>query len=143
MANTASVVLQTIESPGIVFEARLGSGTRFLMDSGATPQGPSPVEALLAALGACGGMDVIGILRKKRQVVTGYEVALDGQRSTDHPRRFTRIEIVHRVRGRDLNPSAVEEAIRLSDTMYCSVHATLAPSVEIVSRYEIIPDEAE
>ena len=142
MANTASVVLQTIESPGIVFEARLGSGTRFLMDSGAAPRGPSPVEAVLAALGACEGMDVIGILRKKRQVVTGYEVALDGERSTDHPRGFRRIEIVHRVRGRDLSAAAIEEAIRLSETKYCSVHATLAPSVEIVSRYEIIPDEA-
>jgi len=142
MANTAGVVLQTVEGTGLVFEARLGSGTRFLMDSAAAPQGPSPVEALLAALGACGGMDVIGILRKQRQVVTGYEVALNGERSTGHPRRFTRIEIVHRVRGRDLSAAAIEEAIRLSDTTYCSVHATLAPAVEIVSRYEIIPDGA-
>ena len=142
MANTALVVLQTVEGTGQVFEARLGSGTRFLMDSAAAPQAPSPVEALLAALGGCCGMDVIGILRKKRQVVTGYEVALAGERSTDHPRRFTRIEIVHRVRGRNLSAAAIEEAIRLSDTKYCSVHATLAPSVEIVSRYEILPDGA-
>jgi putative redox protein len=142
MANHASVVLQTVEGTGLVFEARLGSGARFLMDSSDEPRGPSPVETLLAALGACGGMDVIGILRKKRQVVTGYEVALSGERSADHPRRFTRIEILHRVRGRDLSGAAIEEAIRLSDTKYCSVHATLAPSVELVSRYEIIADGA-
>jgi putative redox protein len=140
MANTASVVLQTVEGTGLVFEARLGSGTRFVMDSAKEPHGPSPVEALLAALGGCCGMDVIGVLRKKRQVVTGYEVALEGERSPDHPRRFTRIEVVHRVRGRDLSPAAIEEAIRLSDTKYCTVYATLVPSVEIVSRYEIIPD---
>lgn len=140
MANTASVVLRTVEGTGLVFEARLGSGPRFLMDSATHPRGPSPVETLLAALGACGGMDVIGILRKKRQAVTGYEVVLEGERSKEHPRRFTRIEVVHRVRGRDLSAAAIEEAIRLSDTKYCSVHATLAPSVEIVSRYEIIPD---
>jgi putative redox protein len=140
MANTASVVLQTVEGTGLVFEARLGSGTRFLMDSAKEPHGPSPVEALLAALGACCGMDVIGVLRKKRQVVTGYEVALEGERSPEHPRRFTRIEVVHRVRGRSLSAAAIEEAIRLSDTKYCSVYATLVPSVEIVSRYEIIPD---
>ncbi|MGH7644374.1 MAG: OsmC family protein, partial [Gemmatimonadales bacterium] len=59
------------------------------------------------------------------------------------PRRFTRIEIVHRVRGRDLSAAAIEEAIRLSDTRYCTVHATLAPAVEIVSRYEIIADGPE
>ncbi len=139
MANTASVVLQTVEGPGIVFSARLGSGTSFLMDSAADPKGPSPVETLLAALGGCGGMDVIGILRKKRQAVTGYEVVVGGERRPDHPRRFTRIEVVHRVRGHDLSAAAIEEAIRLSDTKYCTVHATLAPAVEIVSRYEIIP----
>ena len=140
MANTANVVLLSVEGTGLVFEARLGSGTRFLMDSAPVPEGPSPVEALLAALGGCGGMDVIGILRKKRQNVTGYEVALSGERSAEHPRRFTRIEVVHRVRGRHLSAAAIEEAIRLSDTKYCTVHATLAPSVEIVSRYEIIPE---
>jgi putative redox protein len=138
MANTVSVVLQTIEGSGLVFEARAGSGGTFLMDSDKQPQGPSPVETLLASLGGCGGMDVIGILRKKRQVVLGYEVVVTGERHAEHPRRFTRIEVVHRLRGRDLDPRAVEEAIRLTDTKYCSVHATLAPAVEIVSRYEII-----
>lgn len=140
MANTANVVLETVEGDGLVFEAQLGSGTRFVMDSGPQPRGPSPVEALLAALGACGGMDVIGILRKKRQRVTGYEVVLTGERREDHPRRFTRIEVVHRVRGRDLSASAIADAIRLSDTKYCSIYATLAPAVEIVSRHEILPD---
>jgi len=139
MTNTASVVLQTVEGSGLVFRARAGSGAEFLMDSARQPQGASPVETLLAALGACAGMDVIGILRKKRQVVLGYELALIGEREAEHPRRFTRIEVVHRVRGRDLDPRAIEEAIRLSDTKYCTVHATLAPAVEIVSRFEIIP----
>ena len=139
MANTANVLLETVEGEGIVFSARLGSGTSFRMDSGRDPRGPSPAEVLLAALGGCGAMDVIGILRKKRQRVTGYEVEVTGQRAPEHPRRFTRIEVVHRLRGRDLSPAAIEEAIRLSDTKYCSVHATLAPAVEIVSRYEILP----
>ena len=140
MANRATVVLKTVEGPGHVFEARAGSGMSFLMDSAKDPQGPSPIETLLASLGACGGMDVVGILRKKRQVVTGYEVVVTGERRSEHPRRFTRIEVVHRVKGRGLSGAAIEEAIRLSDTRYCSVHATLEPAVEIVSRYEIIPD---
>ena len=142
MANHARVVLQTVEGTGLVFEAQVGHGQRLVMDSAAEPAGPSPVDAMLASLGGCCGMDVIGVLRKKRQVVTGYEVALEGERSPEHPRRFTRIAIVHRVRGPNLSAAAIEEAIRLSDTKYCSVYATLAPSVEITSRYEVIDDGA-
>lgn len=139
MATTASVVLRTVEGSGLVFQAQVPNGPGFVMDSGEQPQGPSPVEALLLALGACAGMDVISILRKKRQAVVGYEVTLNGERRAEHPHSFRRIEVVHRVRGRDLSAAAIEEAIRLSDTKYCSVHACLAPTVEIVSRHEIIP----
>jgi len=110
-----------------------------MLDSGPGMLAPSPVEALLVALAGCGGMDVISILRKKRQVVLGYEVAVTGERRERHPRSFTRIEVVHRLRGRGLSPAAVEEAIRLSDTKYCSVHASLAREIEIVSRFEIVP----
>jgi putative redox protein len=139
MANTATVMLRTVSGDGLVFEGRVPSGGSIVMDSGKHPQGPTPVETLLLSLGACGGMDVISILRKKRQVVLGYEIVLTGERRSEHPRRFTRIEIVHRVRGRNIQPAALEEAIRLSETKYCTVTATLAPDVELVSRYEIIP----
>ena len=74
MANTARVVLLTVPGPRLVFEALGDKGTRLIMDSADEPEGLSPVETLLAALGGCGGMDVIGILRKKRQDVTRYEV---------------------------------------------------------------------
>ena len=143
MANTARVVLRSVDpgqGSGQVFEAHTGNGASFVMDSAPKPEGASPVETLLAALGGCCGMDVIGILRKKRQQVTGYEVVVTGERLDEHPRRFTRIETLHRVRGRDLSAAAIEEAIRLSDTKYCTVYATLAPAVELVSRYEIVPE---
>jgi putative redox protein len=101
---------------------------------------PSPLETLIAALGGCGAMDVIGVLRKKRQRVTGYEVMVSGERREDHPRAFTRIEIVHKLRGHAIDPAAVAEAIRLSDTKYCSVHASLDPRIVMTSRYEIVED---
>jgi putative redox protein len=82
----------------------------------------------------------MGIRRTKRLVVTGYVVGVSGERRDEYPRRFTRIEVVHRLSGRDLSGAAIEEAIRLSDTKYCTVYATLAPAVEIVSRYEIVPE---
>jgi putative redox protein len=139
MSNTASLALETVEGEGLRFKVKAGSGTEMTLDSGPGMVAPSPVEALLAALGGCGAMDVISILRKKRQVVVGYEVSVSGERRKEYPRAFTLIEIVHRVRGRNLNPAAIEEAIRLSDTKYCSVHASLSKDIEIRSRYEIVP----
>ncbi len=139
MSNTAHLTLETLEGTGLRFRAAAGSGQALLLDSGAGAQGVTPVEALIAALGACGGMDVISILRKKRQRVTGYEVIVTGERRTEHPRAFTSIEVLHRLRGHDLSPAAIEEAIRLSDTKYCSVHASLGKGIAITSRYEILP----
>jgi putative redox protein len=139
MANEARVVLQTVTGPEIQFQGTVPNGGTITLDSGKDVDEASPVETMLVALGACGGMDVIGILRKKRQVVLGYEVLVRGERRDEHPRIFTRIEVVHRLRGRNLNPAAVEEAIRLSDTTYCTVHAIMAASATIESRFEIVP----
>lgn len=141
MKTTAKVTLDTIEH-GIRFRAGSDDPAcpTIVLDSGPGAAGPSPVVALLAALGACGGMDVIEILRKKRQDVTGYEIEIAGERKEDHPRAVTSIEVVHRVRGRNLSAKAIEDAIRLSDTKYCSVHATLERAVSIASRFEIVPE---
>jgi putative redox protein len=139
MANTAILQLETIEGNGLRFHVRAGSKTESMTDSGTGMVAPSPVEFLLVALGGCSGMDVISILRKKRQNVVGYEVTVQGERRAEHPRSFTRIEVVHRLRGHALSPEAVEDAIRLSDTKYCSIHASLDPRIELVSRYEILP----
>jgi putative redox protein len=139
MSNTASLTLQNVEGSGLRFHVQVGGGNETTIDSGPGSVAPTPVELLLVALGGCGAMDVISILRKKRQKVAGYEVTVQGARRAEHPRSFTRIEIVHRLHGRDLSPAAIEEAIRLSDTKYCSVHASLDPRIELVSRYEVVP----
>jgi putative redox protein len=142
MKKSAHLVLDTLEPPGIRFRARTDSGLEYVLDSGDDARGPNPVDVVIAALGACTGMDVITILRKKRLVVTGYEIELLGERRDEHPRAFTRIEAIHRFRGRALPRAAVEEALRLSETTYCSVHATLAPGVALSSRIEIEEDPA-
>jgi len=79
------------------------------------------------AIAGCMAMDVISILRKKRQAVTGYDIAISGERRTEHPKAYTRIEIVHRVSGRDVSLKAVEEAVELSRTKYCSVQSSIHP----------------
>ena len=102
----------------------------------------SPMELLLLALGGCTGVDVISILKKKRQHVTDYRIEVNGERRDDHPRAYTRLFVKHIVRGRGVSEKAVADAVELSDTKYCSVAATLGGTAEIISSYEIIEDNA-
>jgi putative redox protein len=101
----------------------------------------SPVELLLIALGSCTAVDVISILKKKREIVTGYRVEVQGERRSEHPRHFTRMEVRHIVRGRNISEKGLSQAIELSVTKYCSVAATLRPTVEIISSYELIEED--
>lgn len=102
---------------------------------------PTPVELLLIALGGCTGVDVVSVLKKKREDVTGYRVEVSGERRDEHPRNFTKMTLHHIIEGRNVNPAAVARAIELSETKYCSVAATFRPTVEIVSTFEIIEEE--
>jgi putative redox protein len=99
---------------------------------------PTPMELLLVALGSCTAVDVVSILHKKRQDVTDYRVEVRGDRRAEHPRSFKRIEVHHIVTGRNISGQSVAQAIKLSEEKYCSVAATLRPTAEIVSSYEII-----
>lgn len=99
---------------------------------------PTPMEMLLISVAACTAADVISILLKKRQDVTEYIVEISGDRREDHPRAFTRFHVNHIVHGRSVSEAAVARAIELSDTKYCSVAATVRPTAEIVTSFEII-----
>jgi putative redox protein len=100
----------------------------------------SPMELLLLALGGCTGVDVIDILKKKRQHVTNYRIEVQGDRREEFPRAYTKLYVKHIVSGRGVSEKAVARAIELSDQKYCSVAATLRGTAEIVTSYEIIED---
>lgn len=104
---------------------------------------PSPVELLLVALGSCTGIDVISILQKKRMKVSAYRVEVSGERREEHPCSYKTMTVHHVITGTGISPLAVEHAIELSDTKYCSVAATLRPTVEIHSTFEIIEEHDE
>jgi len=104
---------------------------------------PSPVELLLVALGSCTATDVASILSKKRQHVSSYVVEVSGQRREEYPRKYTSMKVHHIVTGKSISPKAVAHAIELSETKYCSVAATLRPSVEIQTTFEIIEESPE
>lgn len=105
---------------------------------GGSEAGMRPMRVLLLGMAGCTAMDVISILRKKRQEVTGLRVeAYGGDRAGEPPKVYERIEIVYKIRGKDLRPEAVERAIELSETRYCPAIAMLRKTAEITSRYEI------
>src|SRR2546430_2524924 len=103
----------------------------------------TPMELLLIALGSCTGVDVISILKKKRQHVTDYRIEVSGERREEFPKSYTRLHVKHIVRGRGVSEAAVAQAIELSDTKYCSVAATLRGRAEIVTSYEIVEASEE
>lgn len=107
-------------------------------DVGGTSAGPQPIRLVLAALSGCTSMDVISILRKKRQDVTHFSVEVIGTRATEHPKVYTDIEIVYRVHGHNIDPEAVQRAIQLSEEKYCPVMGMLRASVNLHSRYEVV-----
>ena len=102
----------------------------------------TPMELLLIALGSCTGVDVISILKKKRQDVTDYRIEVSGERRAEFPRSYTRLHVKHIVRGHRLSEQAVSRAIELSDQKYCSVAATLRGAAEIITSYEIVEEES-
>lgn len=110
-------------------------------DAGGVGAGPQPHRLLLLALAGCTAMDVISILRKKRQRVSGLTVAVQGKRAEQHPKIYTHIEVLYRVRGNHVDPRAVERSIELSRTSYCPVIATLSKVGEVITRYTIEEDQ--
>jgi putative redox protein len=136
MKTTGQLQLQSVAT-GLRFGARFASGRETTFDSGPDVVIANPVEALLGATAACVAMDVISILRKKRHVVTAYEVEMEGERSETHPRRFTSMAFTHRVTGRAIPAATVEEIVAISESKYCSVRHTLDPAMRIESRVEV------
>jgi putative redox protein len=138
MARTKDA--QVIWKDGLAFEGIGGSGLEVSLDTIAEEGGGtgfSPTELLLVSLAGCTAMDVISILQKKRQDVTGFEVRAHGLRADDHPRVFTDITLEYVVRGHNVDPKAVERSIELSETKYCSVAGMLKKSVHITTTYRV------
>ena len=131
--------LATVEGEGRQFVAESGTGHALVMDDANGHTGPKPIELALLALGGCTGFDVISILRKKRQTVTGYEIEVRAEQNPEPPAYFTRVEIKHRLRGR-IAPEAVQRAIQLSETKYCAVGAMISKTAKIETTFEILPD---
>jgi putative redox protein len=129
---------------GMQFTGSADSGHEVIMDAppavGGRDTGPRPMELLLMGLGGCTGMDVISIMRKKQQVVTGFEINVFGEQAEDHPHKYTSLHIEYVITGKDISEDAVKRSIRLSLDKYCSVAATLEAGAGIEHSYRIVQE---
>lgn len=127
---------------GMSFIAETGSGHLVAMDgapeAGGRNLAPRPMEMVLAGTGACTAFDVVLILKRSRQAVTGCEARLVADRADADPKVFTKINFHFVVTGRDLKPDAVERAIKLSSEKYCSASIMLGKTADITHTWEIV-----
>ena len=127
---------------GLSFTSTSADGFIIPLDAepevGGKGEGFRPMELLAIGLAGCTAMDVISILRKKRQDVTAFEVQVDTDRATEYPKVFTHITIEYIVTGHNVQPTAVERSIELSVTKYCPAQAMLIKACEIDHTYSII-----
>jgi putative redox protein len=140
MAHKTATV--TLDGEGLRLVARTGSGHTIVLDDGKGDTGARPADLIPVAIAGCTAMDVISILRKKRQDVTAYEVRSEGHQMEAHPNAFTRIDVLHVVDGPALDVDAVRRAIELSATKYCSVGATLSSGITEVRHAYLVRDGA-
>ncbi len=126
---------------GLEFVSESGSGHALVMDaplvSGGRNLAPSPMEVVLSALGACSGMDVVSILEKMREDLSQFSIEINAERKEDHPRVFSKVEMVYKFRGKGLNSENIEKAVKLSFEKYCSVGRMLKLACPITYRIEI------
>jgi putative redox protein len=142
MANDMTV-RATLDT-GMRFDVETGSGHHIILDAaehnGGQNSGPQPMEMLLVALAGCSGMDILSILRKKRQDITGYELRIHGLRAEEHPKVYLDITLEHIFTGHNIRPEAVERAIELTEARYCGASAMLGKTATIGHTFSIIED---
>jgi putative redox protein len=127
---------------GMAFVAETGSGHLLTMDGAVEGGGrnlaPRPMETVLAGTGGCTAYDVVLILKRGRQQVSGCVVKIDADRATTEPKVFTRIHMHFTVSGKGLNEAAVARAIHLSHEKYCSASAMLAKTAQMTTGFDIV-----
>ena len=130
---------------GITFAGKTNSNNWITIDGpedcGGSNAGIRPKELVLIALAGCTSSDVVSILQKKRVELDDYEVNISAVVSDEHPKVYTKINLVLVFYGDNINEKDVERAIELSETIYCSVSAMLNKSVEINNSYKIVKPE--
>lgn len=129
---------------GMAFLGEAGSGHAVVMDGapeyGGRNIGIRPMEMLLIGLAGCTGFDVVQILKKGREVVTGCEVEVEAERATEDPKVFTKIHLAYRISGRGLSQAKAERAVTLSKEKYCSASIMLGATAQMSTSLVVIEE---
>ena len=129
---------------GRAFLGESGSGHAVVMDgapeAGGRNIGVRPMEMLLLGLGGCTAFDVVMILEKSREKITGCEVELEAGRASEDPKVFTEVKLIYTLTGKDLKPASVERAITLSSEKYCSASKMFEMTAKITHEWKIIQE---
>ncbi|MFN3672100.1 MAG: OsmC family protein [Bosea sp. (in: a-proteobacteria)] len=129
---------------GMAFMGEAGSGHAVIMDGapeyGGRNLGIRPMEMLLIGLAGCTGFDVVQILKKGREPITGCEVEVEAERATEDPKVFTKIHLAYKISGRGLSPAKAERAVSLSKEKYCSASIMLGATAQMSYAIEIVDE---
>ncbi len=129
---------------GRSFLGEAGSGHAVVMDgapeSGGRNIGFRPMEMMLLGLGGCTAFDVVMILEKSREKITGCEVELEAERASEDPKVFTAVKLVYTLKGQNLNPASVERAIKLSSEKYCSASKMFEKTAKLEHEWKIVSE---
>jgi putative redox protein len=129
---------------GMAFMGEAGSGHAVIMDGapeyGGRNIGIRPMEMLLIGLAGCTGFDVVQILKKGREPITGCEVEVEAERATEDPKVFTKIHLAYRITGRGLSAAKAERAVTLSKEKYCSASIMLGATAEMTYAIELVDE---
>jgi putative redox protein len=124
---------------GLQFVGRTGDGPAVVIDTHDSASGPSPMELILMGVAACTAMDIVVILQKKKVQLARFEVNIGGERASEHPKRYLAMHIEYVLYGAGIKTKAVEQAIMLSETKYCSAIASV--NAEVTHSYRIVEPE--
>ncbi|MEN6644073.1 MAG: OsmC family protein [Armatimonadia bacterium] len=126
---------------GLKFQVQTGTGHELVLDvsveDGGEDAGPRPMEMLLVGNATCMGMDVVHLLKKMRQEMTGYQIRISGERAEDFPKVFTHIRIEHIVEGK-VSEEKLAQAIEMSEEKYCSAYAMLGKVAKIETTFTVV-----
>jgi putative redox protein len=140
--HVGEAVVNLQDPGGMAFRALPPSGHEVVIDTdaghGGQSSGPEPLELLLVALAGCTGIDVMSIMRKKRQVVTDYRIRVAAEQRQEHPQIYTRSVVQHILSGPNLDPAAVARSVERSAYKYCPVSAMLGKACELTHQYRIV-----
>jgi putative redox protein len=125
----------------MAFEAEI-NGHKIILDAaepvGGEDRGPRPKPLMLTALAGCTGMDVVSILKKMRVEVDDFSVSVEGDLTEEHPKQFSKMNVIYSFKGKDLPLEKLKKAVSLSEEKYCGVSALYKKVIEVTSEIKII-----